>query len=103
VDYLSELARAIRSELNPEALPDEPVDDLLRSYAVLALVVGPHVTPADVHDAWVAWMIPRDPDHPALVEFDKLDRAAADQDAPFVAAIRVVAIRRGLRRERGCR
>jgi hypothetical protein len=96
VDYLTELAEAIRNEVDPSSLPDEPVEDLLRSYAVLALTVGESVTPADVHNAWVAWMLPREPDHPALVPFERLDRATAAQDAPFVQAIRAVARRRAI-------
>jgi hypothetical protein len=98
VDYLSELAGAIRDQVDPNRLPDEPVDDLVRSYAVLALTVGPEVTPADVHDAWVAWMIPRSPEHPALLPYDELEPKAAAQDAHFVAAIRSIALARGLGR-----
>jgi hypothetical protein len=100
MDYISELARAIRAELNPKALPDEPIDDLLRSYAVLALALGEDVTNEDVHDAWVAWMAIREPEHPALVPVAQLDRATAEQDDPFVSAIRTVARTRKIGRRR---
>jgi len=100
VDYITALADAIRRELAPQALPDEPVDDLLRSYAVLALAVGDTVTPEDVHNAWVAWMLPRHPEHPALVPYPELDEETAKEDLPFVAAIREVARTHHLTRRR---
>jgi hypothetical protein len=93
MNYLDELADAIRHEVDPASLPDGPVDELLRAYAVLVLAVGEEVRPADVHNAWVAWMLPRDPQHPAIVPFDRLDPATAGEDAPFVEAIRAVARR----------
>jgi len=96
MDYISELAKAIRQEVDPESLPNEPVDDLLRSYAVLALALGDEVTAEDVHNAWVAWMLPRHPGHPALVPYADLDAATARQDLPFVGAIKSVARKRGL-------
>jgi hypothetical protein len=91
VDYVTEIANAIRAEVDPDALPHEPVSDLLRSYAVLALALGERVTPADVHDAWVAWMAAREPDHASLIPFDRLDASTSAQDAPFVSAIHNVA------------
>lgn len=91
MDYITELAEEIRARLDPGTLPDEPVDELLRSYAVLALVLGKDVTPEDVHDAWVAWMAARQPDHPSLVPFDGLAAENAEQDLPFVEAIRATA------------
>jgi hypothetical protein len=100
VDYLTELANAIRGELDPAALPDDPVDDLLRSYAVLALAVGEEVTLADIHNAWTAWILPRDPSHPAIVPFHDLDRATAEQDLPFLEAVRRVAREKATRSHR---
>ena len=88
----------IRAELDPHALPDEPVEDLLLSYAVLALALGETVTTQDVHDAWVAWMLSHDPEHPSLVPFDELDPSTAHQDSQFVSAIRTVAQREGMNR-----
>jgi len=96
VDYISALAAEIREELDPRSLPDEPADDLLRVYAVLVLALGSAVRAEDVHNAWVAWMVPREPDHPALVPFADLDETTRNQDAPFARAIRTVAHRKGL-------
>src|SRR5207248_2633544 len=70
--YVTEIGNAIRAEVDPEALPDEPINDLLKSYALLALGLGETVTAADVHDAWVGWMA-REPDHSALIPFDRLE------------------------------
>jgi hypothetical protein len=100
MDYVSELASAIRMHVDPAALPDEPVSDLLRTYAVLALALGDAVTEADVHDAWVSWMAGREPDHESLLPFEQLDADTARQDAPFVHAIREVARERRLGRHR---
>jgi len=91
VDYVTRIAELIRAELRPEALPEEPVGELLRIYAVLTLALGEEVSPADVHDAWVAWMAARDGTHTALLPFEELDKATANEDLPFVTAIRSVA------------
>jgi hypothetical protein len=98
VNYINDLAEAIRRELDPRTLPDEPVE-LLRAYAVLALALGDEVTAEDVHNAWVAWMLPRHPEHPALVPYADLDAATAAQDLPFVEAIKAVAQSRRLVRD----
>ena len=90
MNYIVHLAGLIRIELGPDSLPDEPVDELLRYYAVLALAVGSSIRAEDVHNAWVSWMIARDPDHPALVPYGQLDPETAIQDEPFVRAIRSV-------------
>ena len=93
--YLDEIAREIRREINPQAIPrGANVDQLFRFYAVLLLALGEQLTEADVHNAWVAWMAARDASHPALVPFDSLDSETAESDAPFVEAIRKVARRR---------
>jgi hypothetical protein len=100
VKSVAEVADLIRNEVPQDALPDGPVDELLRSYAVLALALGTAVTSADVHDAWVAWMLARDPDHPSLVPYCELDEETAREDRPFVFAIRSVAEKYGLGRPR---
>jgi hypothetical protein len=100
VKSVAEVADLIRNEIPQDALPDGPVEELLRSYAVLALALGTTITAEDVHDAWVAWMLARDPDHPSLVPFAELDAETAKQDRPFVSAIRSVAERYGLGRPR---
>lgn len=98
MDYVTRIARLIRDRLDPETLPDEPADELLRFYAVLALALGDEVVAPDVHDAWVAWMASRDATHDALIPFDELDGSTAGEDAPFVTAIREVARAEGLGR-----
>lgn len=98
VDYVSRVAEQIGSELRQEALPDEPVEDLLRIYAVLALALGEDVLAADVHDAWVAWKAGHDQSHVALLPFDSLDSETAREDLPFLTAIRSVARAEGLGR-----
>lgn len=91
MNYLLEIVGLIRDALDKDRLPDEPVDGLLRIYAVLVLAVGPSLTAEDVHNCWVAWMLDKDPAHPALVPFAQLDGETAQQDEPFVRALRLVA------------
>ena len=91
MNYLDEIADAIRRAAQPEALPDDETTDLFRLYAVLLLAKGSAVTCADVHNAWVAWMISKGECHPSLVPFEKLDAKKQEEDAPFVEAIRNVA------------
>jgi hypothetical protein len=92
--YLDDIARQIADELGPDALPEEEgVSRLLRSYAVLARAKGTAVTAEDIHDAWVAWMADKDPEHDALRPFSDLDAGARREDDPFVAAVRTVAAR----------
>lgn len=100
MDYVTRIAELIRAELRSGVLPDEPVDELLRLYAVLALALGEAVAPSDVHDAWVAWMAGRDSSHAALLPFEVLDDATAREDLPFVMAIRSVAQAEHLGRHR---
>lgn len=89
--YLDELAEAIRRVVPPEALPDGDTFSLFRLYAVLLLAKGDHVTRADVHNAWVAWIAGQDVDHDSLVPFTDLNAETQDEDSPYVLAIRTVA------------
>ncbi len=89
--YLTKIANQIRAHVSASDLPDEDTAALFHVYAVLALAVGEQVTREDVHNAWVAWMLGRDPDHDALVPFDALDDTTAAMDLPYVEAIRQVA------------
>lgn len=86
--YLAEDAKLIRRLLPHEAAnqPDD-AESLFLGYAVLMRVKGLGCTAADVHDAWAAWMLGRDPLHPALVPFDSLPPDVQRQDLPFVYAI----------------
>ena len=72
------------------SLPDCP-DDLLRMYALLALVSGPGTTLEDVHDAWACWRVATRPDHPALVPFTDLTPDVQELDQKYADAIRTVA------------
>jgi hypothetical protein len=89
--YLTEYAEQIRREVPAALLPAGDTDELFRAYAVLLLAKGSQVSLADVHNAWAAWMAGRDPDHPALIEFDRLPPRTAQLDRPFLEAIHRVA------------
>lgn len=89
--YLRDDARLIRSHLPPQARPPEDADDLFLMYAVLLRAKGEQVTEVDVHDAWAAWMEPRNPQHPALVPFESLDEHTRSQDLPYAQAIHCAA------------
>ncbi len=98
VNYIQHIGSRIRSHVNPDVLPDGDVDELFAFYAVLALACGPDVTPEDVHNAWAAWMTTLDPEHPALIPFEQLDRSTASDDEPFVTAIQQVSRESGFPR-----
>ncbi|MFE1015547.1 hypothetical protein ACFW4M_30250 [Streptomyces sp. NPDC058794] len=86
------MAAAIKAEVPSSSLPAGNVDDLFHAYAVLALAKGADVTASDVHDAWSAWQMQRDPMHTSIRPFDQLSQATQRQDAIFVRAIRKAAI-----------
>jgi hypothetical protein len=90
--YLDDLADRIRRETPDEMLPDDAsgaeLDQLFRLYALLALIQGSSVTPANVHDAWSTWMLNRGREHDSIVPFTSLDDHAQEQDDPYVRAIR---------------
>ena len=87
MSYLDDVASEIRGEVPPD-LRGEDTEGLFRLYAVLALAKGGAVTARDVHNAWVAWMQERDPDHKSIRPFTELDRDTRRADDPFVVAIR---------------
>jgi hypothetical protein len=95
VNYIQELAMAIRSEVAPSALPCGDSSNLFLMYAVLLLARGENVSREDVHNAWVAWMVSRREEQVSMVPFDHLPSAKQAEDSPFVAAIRTVAERMG--------
>jgi len=98
VTYLDDIADAIRARVPDDMVPSEDTDALFRIYAVLALAKGPAVQPADVHDAWAAWMRDRDPAHASIKPFAELDPDTRRMDEPFAEAIRAVSAERGLGR-----
>lgn len=86
MNYIDRVAQLIGEQIPDDAMPGNP-KVLLRLYAVLLLAKGEGITPADVHNAWSAWMAEQDPVHPSLVPFDDLPRHVAQDDEPFVRAI----------------
>jgi hypothetical protein len=92
VNYIDEIAAAIRSKVPSDALPEEDsVEDLFRLYALLSLVKGAEVSAEDVHNAWSTWMAREEPNHESLRPFDELDASTRRDDMPYVEAIRAVA------------
>ena len=86
--YLDELASQIEARVPAELRPKEDARSLFRLYAVLALAKGRAVNAVDVHNAWVAWMLVRDPAHRSIRPFEQLDPETQASDLPFVEAIR---------------
>ncbi len=87
MNYIDELARAIRARVDLSILPRSDVDRLFRIYAVLALAKGSQVTASDVPNAWASWECDRRPEHPAIVPFEQLPEEVRRLDEPFVEAI----------------
>ncbi|HEY2093498.1 MAG TPA: hypothetical protein VGJ81_16600 [Thermoanaerobaculia bacterium] len=86
--YLDTIASLIRARIPDDRLPEGDAESLLRFYAVLLRAKGASVTESDVHDAWSAWMMSRNPGHSALVPYPDLDVSVQEQDRTFVSAIR---------------
>lgn len=100
-NYLHRLARLIRDEVPSRSVPsDFNTEPLFLTYAVLLKASGTDVTPQDVHNAWVAWMLAFDPQHEALVPYEELPADVAAQDDKYVEAIRRVAAREEASRKR---
>lgn len=93
MNYIEEIANAIRAEVASSDLPSGDSSGLFLTYAVLLLARGQDVTRRDVHNAWVAWMVSRGEKHESMVPFDQLPSDTQAEDSPFVAAIRTVAKR----------
>ena len=88
MNYIDELAQAIRARVDPGyQLPKTDIQRLFRMYAVLALVKGTGVTAKDVHDAWAAWECDRKPQAASIVPFVQLTAETQRLDEPLVAAI----------------
>jgi hypothetical protein len=88
VNYIDRVAIAIRQEVSPDILPEADTTSLFRLYAVLALAKGEEVTLKDVHNAWSAWMLEKDPTHKSIKPFDELSVEIQRQDQPYLNAIR---------------
>ena len=92
-NYLDSIASLIRREIPSHAVPATAgTESLFRMYAILLEACGQGVSARDVHNAWVAWMLERDPSHPALVPYGELPEDVARQDDVYVSAIRSVAL-----------
>jgi hypothetical protein len=91
---VEDLAGEIHTQVPDRLVPDGDTRLLFRLYALLALAKGSTVSAADVHNAWVVWMLEQDPTHPALQPFDTLDAETQASDTPYVTAIRTVTERR---------
>jgi hypothetical protein len=100
LNYVDELAQAIRREVAPEVIPEGGADALFRTYAVLAMAKAREVKLEDVHNAWVAWMSDQNPDHHSLKPLAELPVEVQRLDQPFLDAIRWVAGERGLGSEK---
>lgn len=90
-NYIQEIAERIRAKINPADLPDDGLDQLFASYALLALSKGPTVTNEDVHDAWSVWATEFDPANDSLVPFDELSPETQAQDKVYRDAINEIA------------
>lgn len=84
-NYIDDLAADIGLEV-----PDCPIE-LLRLYALLALVKGTDVTLEDVHNAWATWISATDPHHRSAIPFEFLTAPVQQSDRPYMEAIRRVA------------
>lgn len=82
-----------------ELYTDLKGEQLVRYYALLAMVKGDNVTLEDVHDAWAMNMnfkTPNPPycyghDHLSIVPFDQLSKETQDRDIEYMEAIKKVA------------
>ena len=90
-NYIRDLAGQIRIKVDGSELPDQGLDELFDSYAVLALSKGTNVTNEDVHNAWSAWATKYDPSNTSLVPFNELPDNVKQEDSRFTSAIREVA------------
>ena|SRR5215472_6071497 len=90
MNYIDELAVAIRAKIDPAILPRTDVERLFRIYAALALAKGEDVTAEDIHNAWAAWECDRKPNSPSIVPFDQLRPEVQRTDEPFVEAVHQV-------------
>ena len=90
-NYITQIAERIRAAIDPDKLPEDGLDQLFSSYALLALSKGVRVSNEDVHDAWSVWATEFDPQNDSIVPFDDLSPDVQDQDTIFRDAIRDVA------------
>ena len=92
--YLDAVAEEIRRAVPSNARPHDDTSALFLTYAVLPLAKGQEVTRADVHNAWVVWIIGKGETHESMVPFRELPPQTQAEDSPFMVAIRTVAQKR---------
>jgi hypothetical protein len=76
-NYVQQMIDRIRQET------DGLDDHLAGLYALLAFTKGTATTLKDVHDAWAIWRNMTQPDHPALIPFDKLAPDVQELDREY--------------------
>jgi len=89
--------RVVRITKEKSGLKDD--ENLVRLYALLALVKGDNVTLEDVHDAWAMDMNFKKKNHPycyghdhkSIVPFDQLSVETQERDRDYMEAIKEVA------------
>lgn len=91
MNYVDELAEAIRRLVAPDLVPKGDTAALFRTYAVLVMAKGEAVGIEDVHDAWAAWMSEQDPAHASLKPLHELSPDVQHADEPYWDAIQAVA------------
>jgi hypothetical protein len=93
VSYISEALATLRDELGDQLSNEPGSENLLRLYALLAMVKGTETTQEDVHHAWSLWMETTNPGHPSIVPFNDLSADTRREDEPFLQAIHRAASR----------
>lgn len=88
---MTNYAQAAIERVDAESPGLEP--ELVRLYALLALVKGARCTLQDVHDAWSIWRIATNPDHRSLVRFSQLAPDVQELDREYMDAIHRAAAR----------
>ncbi|WP_051106153.1 DUF7701 domain-containing protein [Streptomyces hokutonensis] len=91
MNYLQLDAERIRSFIPPEVNIPPRAEGLFLLYAVLLRSKGAAVSSSDAHDAWSAWATMEQESHASIVLYDDLTDSVQQEDAPFVAAIRLAA------------
>ena len=86
--YLERDADLVKQSMPDGADVPEGADSLFLMYAVLMRAKGVDTQASDVHDAWSAWMLGREPDHESIRPFEDLDVQTRQEDSPFLTAIR---------------
>ena len=93
MNYLDELAAAVRAEVDPGRIPKGDTTSLFRMYALLVRAKGTAVTARDVHDVWAVWALEAKPHHSAIRPWEDLDAETQAKDDHYVQALHRAATR----------